>query len=72
MSPSSIVREVTSIYPNISFSDDSLVSTSDKLWSENSAFEYTAKSIRNSSKTQYALRNYFAQKEKYGEKIKVI
>lgn len=72
MSPSSIVREVTSIYPNISFSDDSLVSTSDKLWSENSAFEYTAKSIRNSSKTQDALRNYFAQKEKYGEKIKVI
>lgn len=72
MSSSSIIREVTSIYPNVSFSDDSLLSTSDKLWSENSAFEYTAKSVRTSSKTQDTLRNYFRQKENYGEKIKVI
>ena len=72
LTPSSIIREVTSIYPNVSLSDDSLISTSDKLWSENSAFEYTAKSIRTSSKTQDTLRNYFSQKENYGEKIKVI
>ncbi|MGN1127222.1 MAG: PD-(D/E)XK nuclease family protein, partial [Ruminococcus sp.] len=72
LSPSSIIREVTSIYPSVSFADDSIISTSDKLWSENSAFEYTAKSIRTASKTQDALRNYFSQKEKYSEKLKVI
>ncbi|MGN0459948.1 MAG: PD-(D/E)XK nuclease family protein [Ruminococcus sp.] len=72
LSPSSIIREVTSIYPSVSFADDSIISTSDKLWSENSAFEYTAKSIRTASKTQDALRQYFSQKEKYSEKLKVI
>ncbi|MGN1131811.1 MAG: PD-(D/E)XK nuclease family protein, partial [Ruminococcus sp.] len=72
LSPSSIIREVTSIYPSVSLADDSIISTSDKLWSENSAFEYTAKSIRTASKTQDALRQYFSQKEKYSEKLKVI
>lgn len=69
---SSIVRELLEIYPNVDYREDSYVSTYDRLWCKNSAFEYLAENIKSNSKTVNKLQEYFSDKEIYSNKIDVI
>lgn len=72
MTPSSIVRELIEIYPNVALADDYSLTTDDMLWSKNSAFRFVVNNIKSNSKTKVALENYFSAQEKYNEKIDII
>lgn len=69
---SSIITELKDIYPNVSTTGDSNISPEDRLWCDNSAFQFMAENIRTDSITEETLIKYFSQKEKYAEKTQSI
>ncbi len=69
---SSIITELTDIFPNIKITGDINISTEDKLWSEKSAFQFMAENIRTDSITEETLIKYFSNKEKYKGKTNSI
>ena len=72
LTPSSIVRELREIYPNVALDDDYSLTADDMLWSENSAFQFVANNIKSNSVTEKTLEEYFSQKENYASKIATI
>ncbi|MCH5202887.1 MAG: PD-(D/E)XK nuclease family protein, partial [Oscillospiraceae bacterium] len=69
---SSIIRELSEIYPKITFSSDREMTTEDKLWCKNSAFQHMANSMNVESKTQTVLIDYFNNQEDYKNKTQTL
>ena len=69
---SSIIRELSEIYPKITFSSDREMTTEDKLWCKNSAFQHMANSMNVESKTQTVLIDYFNNQEDYKDKTQTL
>ncbi len=65
---SSIVRELSEIYPKIKIDSDINITADDRLWCDNSAFQYMAGTIKAKSITKDKLLKYFSSKEKYKDK----
>lgn len=67
--PSEMVREIQSIFPNISVIDKYLIGIEDWIWAEKPSFDICTREWNKDSKLTSSLKEYFLSKENYKDKI---
>lgn len=70
--PSEIIFDILKIFSEIKIVETNMLPYKDKLWSDASAFEYCASNFDDDDIFVNNLKLYFANKEKYSQKINTI
>ncbi len=70
--PSSIIREIVKILPDIKIMTEESYAVSDKIWSEGTAFDIYAREAGSSSYVSKQLEAYFKSKPEYAERLKAV
>ncbi len=70
--PSTIVKSIKKIFPNIVIKDEFCIDDEDKIWSEKSAFEMCAKYWNDNSVFSVTLKKYFYDNDNYKNVMNIL